>query len=180
MGVSLWYTLWPLLPNVDALREVQLQTPLRVYTRDGRLVREFGEKRRVPLAVTEVPEVLKNAVIATEDSNFRSHVGVDPAGIARAVLYIIREGRKGPGGSTITMQVARNFFLDRGKTYTRKLKEIMLALKIEQELSKDEILELYLNKIFLGHRAYGVGAAAQVYYGKTVDQLSLGQMSTLR
>jgi penicillin-binding protein 1A len=179
MAVSLWYTLWPLLPDVDTLREVQLQTPLRVYSRDGKLIREFGEKRRVPLTVDQVPDPIKNALIATEDSNFRTHIGVDPAGIARAVLHIIREGRKGPGGSTITMQVARNFFLDRGKTYTRKLKEIMLALKIERELSKDEIIELYLNKIFLGHRAYGVGAAAQVYYGKRINELSLAQMAMI-
>ena len=142
MAVSLWYTLWPLLPDVETLRAVQLQTPLRVYSRNSELIREFGEKRRVPLTIDQVPDEIKNALIATEDSNFRYHRGVDPAGIARAVLHIIREGRKGPGGSTITMQVARNFFLDRGKTYTRKLKEIMLALKIERELSKDEILEL--------------------------------------
>lgn len=179
MAVSLWYTLWPLLPDVETLRAVQLQTPLRVYSRNSELIREFGEKRRVPLTIDQVPDEIKNALIATEDSNFRYHRGVDPAGIARAVLHIIREGRKGPGGSTITMQVARNFFLDRGKTYTRKLKEIMLALKIERELSKDEILELYVNKIFLGHRSYGVGAAAQVYYGKPIEQLSLAQMAMI-
>ena len=177
VAVSLWYTIWPTLPDVESLRDVELQTPLRVYSADGLLMREFGEKRRVPLATEEVPETLKNAVIATEDRNFRVHYGVDPAGILRAVLHLIRKGRKGPGGSTITMQVARNFFLDPGKTYTRKLKEIMLALKIEEKLSKDEIMGLYLNKIFLGHRAYGVGAAAQVYYGKKVGELSLAQMA---
>ena len=179
MAVSLWYTVWPTLPDVESLREVQLQTPLRIYSGDGKLMREFGEKRRVPLSVAQVPEPLKNAIIATEDRNFRRHFGVDPIGIARAILFIVREGRKGPGGSTITMQVARNFFLDRGKTYTRKLTEIMLALKIERELSKDEILELYVNKIFLGHRAYGVGAAAQVYYGKRVDELTIAQMAMI-
>jgi penicillin-binding protein 1A len=176
-AVSVWYVVWPTLPNVESLRHVELQTPLRIYSADGQLMREFGEKRRVPLATDEVPEILKNAVIATEDRNFRGHFGVDPAGIARAVLHIIREGRKGPGGSTITMQVARNFFLDPGKTYIRKLKEISLAVKIEQELSKDEIMGLYLNKIFLGHRAYGVGAAAQVYYGKRIEDLSLAQLA---
>ncbi|MBT6274433.1 MAG: penicillin-binding protein 1A [Chromatiales bacterium] len=142
-------------------------------------MREFGEKRRVPLTVAEIPDAVKHGVIATEDRNFYHHKGVDPAGIARAILYIIREGRKGPGGSTITMQVARNFFLDRGKTYSRKLTEILLALKIERELSKDEILELYLNKIFMGHRAYGVGAAAQVYYGKPIKELSLAQLAMI-
>lgn len=179
VAVSLWYIVWPTLPDVESLREVRLHTPLRIYSGDGKLMREFGEKRRVPLGVDDVPESLKNAIIATEDRNFRRHFGVDPIGIARAVLFIVREGRKGPGGSTITMQVARNFFLDRGKTYTRKLTEIMLALKIERELSKDEILKLYVNKIFLGHRAYGVGAAAQVYYGKRVDELSIAQIAMI-
>jgi penicillin-binding protein 1A len=176
---GVWYTVWPTLPDVESLRRVELQTPLRIYTRDGLLMREFGEKRRVPLKIHEIPAEMKLAVIATEDRNFLKHVGVDPIGIARAVFYILREGRKGPGGSTITMQVARNFFLDRGKTFTRKLTEILLALKIEQELSKDEILELYLNKIFMGHRAYGVGAAAQVYYGRRADELTLAQMAMI-
>ncbi|NKC15755.1 MAG: PBP1A family penicillin-binding protein [Gammaproteobacteria bacterium] len=178
-GAGLWYTLWPTLPDVETLRSIELQTPLRIYSRDGKLIREFGEKRRVPLTVAEIPDGMKHAVIATEDRNFYRHKGVDPIGIARAVLFIIREGRKGPGGSTITMQVARNFFLDRGKTYARKLTEIMLAFKIEQQLTKDEILELYLNKIFMGHRAYGVGAAAQVYYGKTIDELTLAQLAMI-
>lgn len=178
-AAGIWYTVWPTLPDVESLRSVELQTPLRIYTRDRKLIREFGEKRRVPLTIAELPPAMKSAVIDTEDRNFYQHAGVDPLGIARAVIYLLREGRKGPGGSTITMQVARNFFLDRGKTYTRKLTEILLAFKIERELVKDEILELYLNKIFMGHRAYGVGAAAQVYYGKKVNELSLAQMAMI-
>jgi penicillin-binding protein 1A len=176
---GVWFTIWPTLPEVESLRQIELQTPLRIYTRDGRLMREFGEKRRVPLTVAEMPTLMKAAVIATEDRNFYRHAGVDPIGIARAMVFILREGRKGPGGSTITMQVARNFFLDRGKTYTRKLTEIMLAMKIERELGKDEVLELYLNKIFMGHRAYGVGAAAEVYYGKRLDDLSVAQIAMI-
>lgn len=164
-GAVYWYVA-PKLPSIDVLKEVQLQTPLRVYTSDARLVAEFGEKRRVPLTLDRIPRRMVDAVLAAEDERFFQHPGVDWQGLARAVVHLIRTGEKGPGGSTITMQVARNFFLGREKTYVRKLNEILLALKIERELSKNEILELYFNKIFLGHRAYGVGAAAQVYYGK--------------
>ncbi len=169
----------PKLPAIDVLKDVQLQVPLRVYSRDERLVAEFGEKRRKPLRFSQVPPTMVQAVLAAEDDRFYEHPGVDWQGITRAVIHLLRTGEKGPGGSTITMQVARNFFLGREKTYVRKLNEILLALKIEQELSKDEILELYFNKIFLGHRAYGVGAAAQVYYGKPIDQLELAQYAMI-
>jgi penicillin-binding protein 1A len=176
---GLYWHLEPQLPSVDALREIRLQVPLRVLSAEGALLAEFGEKRRVPLTLEEIPQPMINAVLASEDDRFYEHPGVDWQGLLRAVAHLLRTGEKGPGGSTITMQVARNFFLGREKTYVRKLNEILLALKIERELSKNEILELYLNKIFLGHRAYGVGAAAQVYYGKPIAQLTLAQTAMI-
>jgi penicillin-binding protein 1A len=166
-------------PDVETLRDIQLQVPLRVYTSDGKLISVFGEKRRIPVEIEEMPLYLKNAFIAGEDARFRIHPGVDYQGISRAVWTLVTTGEKSVGGSTITQQLARNFFLTLEKTFTRKIKEIFLALKIERELSKDEILELYLNKILLGHRAYGVGAAADVYYGKSVSELSLAQCAML-
>ena len=167
------------LPDVETLRDVQLQVPLRVYTSDRKLISVFGEKRRIPVRIEEMPVYLTNAFIAGEDARFRIHPGVDYQGISRAVWTLMTTGEKSVGGSTITQQLARNFFLTLEKTFTRKIKEIFLALKIERELSKDEILELYLNKILLGHRAYGVGAAADVYYGKPVGELSLAQCAML-
>ena len=169
----------PKLPSAETLRDVHLQVPLRVYTREGELLAEFGEKRRTPLRLDEVPEQLIQAFLAGEDDRFFEHPGVDWQGLTRAVLHLVRTGEKGPGGSTITMQVARNFFLTREKTYIRKLNEILLALKIEREFTKEEILELYVNKIFLGQRAYGVGAAAQVYYGRPVAELDLPQLAMI-
>ena len=167
----------PTLPSIEVLKDVHLQTPLRVYTRDARLIAEFGEKRRIPLRLDQIPPVLVQAALAAEDERFFEHPGVDWQGLVRAGLYLLRTGEKGPGGSTVTMQVARNFFLGREKTYERKLKEILLALDIERRLGKDEILELYFNKIFFGHRAYGVGAAAQVYYGRPLDELDLAELA---
>jgi penicillin-binding protein 1A len=167
------------LPDVETLRDIQLQVPLRVYTQDSKLISVFGEKRRIPVQINEMPLYLTNAFIAGEDARFRIHPGVDYQGISRAVWTLVTTGEKSIGGSTITQQLARNFFLTLEKTFTRKIKEIFLALKIERKLSKDEILELYLNKILLGHRAYGVGAAADVYYGKSVDELSLAQCAML-
>lgn len=167
------------LPSVEVLKDMQLQVPLRVYSADGKLIAEYGEKRRSPLKLEQVPKQLINAVIATEDRRFFSHPGVDFRGMLRAVANLVSKGNKEQGGSTITMQVARNFFLTRNKTYIRKLNEVLLALKIEQELTKEEILELYLNKIYFGKRAYGVAAAAEVYYGTTVDKLTLAQMAML-
>ena len=177
-GGAYWY-LTTKLPSADALRDVRLQVPLRVYTRDDKLIAEFGEKRRTPLRLDEVPERLVQAFLAGEDDRFFEHPGVDWQGLTRAVLHLVRTGEKGPGGSTITMQVARNFFLSREKTYIRKLNEILLALKIEREFTKQEILELYVNKIFLGQRAYGVGAAAQVYYGRPVTELGLARLAMI-
>ena len=169
----------PGLPSTDVLKDVQLQTPLRVLSRDGALIAEFGEKKRSPLKYQDTPDLLIKAVLAAEDNRFYEHPGVDYQGIIRAVVHLIKTGRKGQGGSTITMQVARNFFLSREKTYLRKISEIFLALKIEQEISKEEILELYLNKIYLGHRSYGVAAAAQVYYGKNINDLRLDQLAMI-
>ena len=167
------------LPEIDMLRDVRMQVPLRVYSQDGSLLGEFGEKRRVPVLIDEVPEQLIQAFIAAEDDRFYAHPGVDWQGLLRAAISLVRTGEKRQGGSTITMQVARNFFLSREKTYMRKLNEIFLAIKIERELTKNEILELYLNKIYLGQRAYGVGAAAQVYYGTGITGLNLAQHAML-
>lgn len=167
------------LPEVHDLEDIQLQVPLKIYTADGKLIGEYGEKRRTPITISEVPETLKQAILATEDRRFYDHNGIDIRGIARAIVKVVGSGTKAQGASTITMQVARNFYLTRQKTFGRKLNEALLALKIEQELSKDKILELYLNKIYFGKRAYGVQAAAQVYYGTTVDKLDLAQMAMI-
>jgi len=177
--LGIYFLVMPKLPSVDNLKEVQFQVPLRVYTRDHKLIAEFGEKRRAPLDYDEIPDRLIKAVLAAEDDRFFVHPGVDWRGLLRAAAYLIRTGEKGQGGSTITMQVARNFFLSREKTYLRKLNEIFLALKIEDELSKEDIITLYLNKIYFGHRAYGVAAAAQVYYGLPVDKLSIAQIAMI-
>lgn len=176
---ALYFYMEPKLPSTDSLRDVQFQVPLRVYSRDKLLIAEFGEKRRIPLQYDQIPQQMIQAFLAAEDNRFFEHPGVDYQGILRAAMQLAMTGEKKQGGSTITMQVARNFFLTREKTYTRKLNEILLALKIERAFGKEKILELYLNKIYMGHRAYGVGAAAQVYYGKGVDQLNLPQMAMI-
>ncbi len=167
------------LPSVADLKNIQLQTPLRVYTRDARLIGEFGEKRRIPVAVTQVPPLMVDAFLASEDDRFFEHPGVDYEGLLRAAVKLVETGEKKQGGSTITMQLARNYFLTSERTYKRKIKEIFLALLIERRFSKNEILQLYLNKIFLGHRAYGVGAAAEVYYGAGVEDLKLAQIAMI-
>ncbi|MBX2857824.1 MAG: penicillin-binding protein 1A [Cellvibrionaceae bacterium] len=169
----------PQLPPVESLRDFRLQVPLRVYSSDGKLVGEFGEKRRTPVKFDDIPQDYIDAILAAEDAEFFSHKGVSLKGLLRAVKELIVTGRKGSGGSTITMQVARNYYLSRKVIYTRKFKEILLALKIESEISKEEILELYVNIIFLGNRAYGIEAASQVYYGKSLDKLSLAQTAMI-
>lgn len=169
----------PQLPSIETLRDVQLQVPLRVYSRDGLLMAEFGEKRRTPVSIGDVPGLMVKAFLAAEDDRFFTHPGVDYQGLLRAAVELVRTGEKRQGGSTITMQVARNFFLSSDKTYLRKLTEIFLALKIERELAKEQILELYLNKIYMGQRAYGIGAAAHVYYGKSLDQLTVAQIAMI-
>src|SRR3989338_6718312 len=167
------------LPDIDALNTVQLQVPLQIYTHDNKLIATFGEKRRIPLPYDQIPQPLIKAVLATEDQRYFKHSGVDLQGLGRAALKILKTGRKSEGGSTITMQVARGFYLTRQKTFGRKLREILLAIKIEHKLKKEKILELYLNKVFLGNRAYGVEAAAQVYYGKHLEQLTLDQYAMI-
>ena len=169
----------PQLPDVATLKDVRLQTPMQVYSADGYLIAQYGEKRRVPLPLKQVPPQMVNAFIATEDSRFFEHHGVDPVGIFRAASVALFTGHASQGASTITQQLARNFFLSPERTLMRKIKEAFLAIRIEQLLTKDEILDLYLNKIYLGYRAYGVGAAAQVYFGKTVDQLTLSEIAMI-
>lgn len=167
------------LPDVSVLHDVHMQVPLRVYTHDGKLIAEYGAKRRIPVQINHVPKQLIQAILATEDARYYSHPGVDVVGIVRAMIAVVSSGKKVQGASTITMQVARNFFLSREKTYSRKLKEILLAIKIDQSFSKEKILELYVNKVYFGNRAYGVAAAAQVYYGKKLNQLTLPQMAMI-
>ncbi|MGD9729908.1 MAG: transglycosylase domain-containing protein, partial [Nitrospiraceae bacterium] len=153
LGLAVSYlAIAPNLPPIEALKDIRLQVPMRIYTRDGRLIAEFGEQKRTPIRYEETPELMIKAILAAEDDRFFEHPGVDYQGILRAALNLARTGEKSQGGSTITMQVARNFFLTSEKTYLRKLSEIFLALKIDKELSKEEILELYLNKIYLGNR----------------------------
>ncbi|OYD25410.1 penicillin-binding protein 1A [Oceanimonas baumannii] len=167
------------LPDVSALKEVRLETPMRIYSQDNELISQYGEQRRTPVAIHNMPQQLIDAFLATEDARFYEHPGIDPVGIVRAAMVWFTTGEKRQGASTITQQVARNFFLSREKTIVRKVKEIFLALHIEKQLSKDEILELYLNKIPLGHRSHGVGAAAQVYYGKDLPELTLAEMAMI-
>ncbi len=167
------------LPNVSELRDVQLQVPLQVYTRDGKLIGNFGPVQRAPIDYNQIPPFFIKALLATEDQRYFEHPGVDIFGLMRAAVNLVLTGHKSQGGSTITMQVARNFYLTRQKTFTRKFEEILLALKINRELGKEKILELYLNKIYFGQQAYGIGAAAQVYYGKPLNELTLPELATL-
>jgi penicillin-binding protein 1A len=179
LGIVYWLVA-PQLPNVQELRNVAMQVPLSVYTADGKLIAQFGETRRYPVKVQAIPLRLKQAFIAIEDARFYKHQGLDFRGISRAVwLLATTDDRRVPGGSTITQQVAKNFYLSSEYSYSRKLREMALALKMERELSKDEILELYLNKIFFGNRAYGVAAAAEFYFGKRIDQLTLAEAAAL-
>ncbi|OOE52897.1 penicillin-sensitive transpeptidase [Salinivibrio kushneri] len=169
----------PDLPDVATLKSVELQTPMQVYSADGALISQFGEKRRIPVMLEDIPQPMIDALIATEDSRFYQHPGIDPIGIVRAAVVVAMSGTAKQGASTITQQLARNFFLSNEKRIMRKIKEIFIAVHIEQLLSKEEILELYFNKVFLGYRSYGVGAAAQVYFGKTLDQLTLSEMAVI-
>jgi len=177
--IGAYQYLHPALPDVAAIRDIQLQVPMRVYSRDGRLIDQFGEQRRIPLAFDQIPAQMVNAVLAAEDDSFFQHSGVDYPGLLRATIRHLLSGEKSEGGSTITMQLTRGIFLSPEKSYRRKLLEIFLTLRIEQQFTKQEILTLYLNKMFLGQRAYGIGAAAQVYFGKTVDQLTLPEIALI-
>lgn len=167
------------LPDVETLKDVQLSVPLRIYSADNELIAEYGEVRRIPITLAEVPKPLIQAVLATEDQRFFEHPGVDFLSLAKVGIDFARTGTKSRGASTITMQVARNFFLTKEKTFWRKFNEILLAIKIDSTLSKEKILELYLNRIYLGNRAYGVAAAAQIYFGKSLNQLSLGELAMI-
>ena len=176
---SAYLYLSPSLPSVESLRDAKLQTPLRIYSQDNQLIAEFGEKRRTPVQFENTPTHMIKAFMAAEDDRFYYHPGVDIMGLLRAAVQLVSTGSIQSGGSTITMQVAKNFFLSHERVFSRKFNEILLALQIEQQLSKDEIFELYLNKIYLGNRSYGVEAAAQVYYGKSIQELDLAQIAMI-
>jgi penicillin-binding protein 1A len=175
----LYLYLSPKLPSVEELKEIELQIPLRIHSQDLKVIAEFGEKKRSPVSFDEIPQPMIDAFLAAEDDSFFEHRGIVISGLARAAFELITTGSIRSGGSTITMQVARNFFLSKRQEFTRKFNEILLSFRIEEELSKEEILSLYTNKIYMGNRAYGVGAAAQVYYGKTLDELSLAEIATI-
>ncbi|WP_026300809.1 penicillin-binding protein 1A [Thioalkalivibrio sp. ALE23] len=177
LGLYAYYA--PTLPEPEAVREVRLQTPLQIRAADGSLMGEFAEERRIPVEIEDVPEPVIQAFLAAEDERFFRHPGIDVFGLARAAVNLVSTGERTQGGSTITMQLARNIFLTRDRTYERKLREIFLAIRLEQELGKDEILELYLNKIYLGQRAYGVEAASRVYFGRSLDELELDEIAIL-
>ena len=178
-NVCAYVYLKPSLPNVDTLRDVQLQVPLRVYTRDGRLIASIGEQRRIPVRYDEIPKLQVDAFLAAEDDRFFKHPGVDWEGIVRAALADLRAGGVREGGSTITMQVARDVYLSPRRDMKRKLSEIYLSLLMDAQYSKQDIFSIYANRTFLGERAYGIGAAAEVYYGKTLDQLTLPEMAMI-
>ena len=177
--IGIYLYLSPGLPSIETLKDTRLQTPLRVYSSDNKLIGEFGEKRRMPIKFSDIPHSYIDALLSAEDDQFFTHKGVSIKALLRASSQLAMSGDIHSGGSTITMQVARNFFLSNKQTFKRKFNEILLALRIERELSKEEILELYVNVIFLGNRAYGIQAAAQVYFGKSLNELSLAELATL-
>lgn len=179
IGMIIFSVVYSQLPAIDALTDYKPKVPLRVYSADGTLIGEFGEERRAFVRLNEIPGFVKYAILAAEDNGFYEHSGIEFAGIARAAISNILTGRRGQGGSTITMQVARNFFLSTERTYTRKLYEIAMAYKIERHLTKDQILEVYLNQIYLGQRAYGFASAAQTYFGKNLNDLTIGEAATI-
>lgn len=178
VGAAIYFA--PGLPDVRQLQNFELHTPLRILTRDGRLIGEFGEERRIEIDFEAIPDEMINALTAAEDASFFDHQGVDPRGLARASLELMQSGGTiQSGGSTITMQVARNYLLTLDQTFTRKIREILLALQMEQVLNKQEIFELYVNKIFLGNRAYGIAAAADTYYDRPLDELTLAETAMI-
>lgn len=179
IGFFVYQQLKSELPDINVLRDIQYSQPLNIYSQDGLLIEQFGEKIRIPISISDTPEQLVNAFIAAEDSSFFSHIGIDLKALVRATIKLALTGKKKQGGSTITMQVARNFLLNNKKTYARKLKEIILSIQIEQEFSKNKILEMYLNKIYLGQRAYGVASAAKIYYDRPLSELNLAELSMI-
>ena len=178
-GLYIYGVLVPNLPSIENLEDTQLQVPLRVYDKNEVLLAEFGEHRRIPVAFEDVPKYIIDAFVSAEDSQYWTHFGVDLQALMAAAYQLITTGKKTRGGSTITMQMVKNYFFSSEKTYTRKFNEILLALKVESELSKEKIMELYLNKIYLGHRSYGLAAAAQVYYDKSLNELSLAEAAMI-
>ena len=179
IGLVVFSVVYYKLPPIDALTEYRPKIPLRIYTADGDLIGEFGEERREFVSIEDIPRHMRLAILAAEDNGFYEHSGIEFMGIARAALSNLLTGSRGQGGSTITMQVARNFFLTSERSYVRKLYEVALAFKIEQNLTKDEIFEAYANQIFLGHRSYGFGSAAQTYFGKDLKDLSISEAAVL-
>lgn len=173
------FIIYPQLPDLNILTEYQPKIPLQIFSEDGKLIGEFGEEHRSFIKIQDVPTMMKNAILSAEDERFYQHNGIDYIGIVRALFSNIMLGHTHSGASTITMQVARNFFLSREKTFIRKFHEVLLALKIEKSLSKNQILELYVNQIYLGHRAYGFSIAARTYFGKSLEDLSVAQMAIL-
>lgn len=167
------------LPDIESLHQEKLEHPLEIYTHDGKLIAQYGPKKSILKPIREIPRPLRLAFLAAEDDRFYQHIGIDWQGLLRAVWVLIKTGEKSQGGSTITMQLARMLFLSPKKTFQRKIKEILLAFRLEHRFSKDQILELYLNRVFLGHHAYGVAAAAKVYYGKELGQLTLAEMAMI-
>ena len=179
LAVFVFAFIYRQLPPIDTLADYRPRVPLRVWSADGKLIGEFGEERRDFVRLSEVPEHVKHAILAAEDDGFYEHPGIEITGIIRAALSNALTGRRGQGGSTITQQVARNFFLSSERTYTRKLYEIAMSFKIEKNLTKDQILEIYMNQIYLGQRAYGFQSAARTYFGRSLDQISVGEAATL-
>jgi penicillin-binding protein 1A len=178
LGAFVLVLLYPSLPSLESLTDYQPKIPLRVLSAEGELLGEFGEERRSVVDIGDVPDVMKNAILAAEDERFYSHGGVDYLSVLRAAASNLASGTQ-QGAGTITMQVARNFFLTREKTITRKVREVLLAWKIEASLSKDEILQLYVNQIFLGQRAYGFAVASQIYFGKPLKEVSAAEAAML-
>ena len=177
--IGAYYYVVPGLPQAETIREIPLQIPLRIFSRDGRLIEEVGERRRVLVDFDEIPEHVVQAFIAAEDRRFWEHPGIDYQGIIRAAVRLAIAGEISGGGSTLTQQLARDYFLTREQVFTRKVREAFLAYKIEQEFSKEEIFALFVNKMFFGQRAYGVAAAAQVYFGKNLEDINVAEAATL-
>ncbi|MEO1202814.1 MAG: transglycosylase domain-containing protein, partial [Pseudomonadota bacterium] len=177
--IGAYHFAFPGLPPAETIRDIPLQVPLRVYSRDGLLISEIGEQRRLPVDYDEIPEVVVQALLAAEDDRFYDHPGVDYQGVLRAAWILLTTGSRSQGGSTITMQLARDYFLGREREFTRKVREIFLAYRIEKQFSKNDILAMFLNKMFFGQRAYGIAAAAQVFFDKRLDELNAAEAATL-
>ena len=177
--IGAYYFVQPGLPAAETIRHIPLQVTLRIFSRDGHLISEIGERRRIPITFDEVPEHVVNAFVAAEDRRFFVHPGVDYRGILRGVVQFLIRGESASGGSTLTQQLARDYFLSRERKLTRKLREAFLAYKIEQEFTKQQIMALFLNKMFFGQRAYGVAAASRVFFNKSLSDINVAEAATL-